>query len=340
METKRVVRIAIFVIIILAIFYFVPKGVVEVDSSSQILMGTIARIVAVAGHRDIAQKGVDDAFASLRQIEALASIYLGDSEIAKVNTSACFEPVNVSDPTFEILQTAVDYGRLTNGAFDVTVGPLIEVWQTAADANRAPDPSQLEKALAKVGFKKIHLDPNNKTVRLGAEGMELDLGGIAKGYAIDRAIAALKEAGAEGGMVDVGGDIRCFGTPADGKKHWLIGLQDPDLSKTEQNLLVLKLGDAAVATSGDYRRFVLIGDERHSHIIDTHTGQSAAKLSSATVITEKAVDADALATAVSVLGPEYGLKLIDSLEDTEAIIISPAPDYKMTFSAGAERYVE
>ncbi len=339
METKQLVRIAVFALVILALFYFLPKGPVEVDSGTEIVMGTFARIVAVAGHKDIAQKGIDDAFARLRQIEELASVHLEDSEISKVNSFAFLEPVKVSDPVFEILQAAVDYGKLTNGAFDITVGPLIEIWQAAAEANSIPAPEQLEKALAKVGFDKIHLDPNNKTVRFGVEGMKLDLGGIAKGYAIDRAVAALKQAGSVGGMVDIGGDIRCFGTPAKGKKSWLIGLQDPDLSQKDQNLLVLKLSDAAVATSGDYRRFVLIGDERHSHIIDTQTGQSAAKLSSVSVITEKAIDADVLATAVSVLGPEEGLKLIDSLDNTEAIIISSAGDYEITATAGAENYI-
>jgi thiamine biosynthesis lipoprotein len=302
-------------------------------------MGTEAGIIAVAENRGTAQKAIAGALDSLRQIEALASSHLEDSEIAKVNALAFREPVKVSEPVFEILERAVYYGKLTNGAFDITVGPLIDVWQAAADTNTVPEPNQLQKALAEVGYDKVHLDPNNNTVRFGVEGMKLDLGGIAKGYAIDLAIDAIKQAGAEGGMVDVGGDIRCFGTPADGKKHWLIGLQDPDLARKEQNLLVLKLDDAAVATSGDYRRFVLIGNERHSHIIDTHTGQSAAKLSSVTVITEKAVDADALATAVSVLGPEDGLKLIESLADTEAIIISPAPDYKVTATTGAEKYI-
>jgi len=339
MGKKRLLRIAFFAVVILVIIYFLPRRPVEADSGEQLLMGTFARVVAVAGHKDIAQKAISDGLISLRQIEALASVHLEDSEISRVNAEAFREPVKVSEPVFEILQRAVYYGKLTNGSFDITVGPLIDVWQKAADTNTAPEPNQLQKALTEVGFNKIHLDPNNKTVRFGVEGMKLDLGGIAKGYAIDRATDALKQAGAEGGMVDVGGDIRCFGTPADGKKHWLIGLQDPDLAKKELSLLVLKLGDSAVATSGDYRRFVLVGSERHSHIIDTHTGQSAAKLSSVTVIAQKDVDADALATAVSVLGAEDGLKLIDSLADTDAIIISPAPSYTLTATAGAEKYI-
>jgi thiamine biosynthesis lipoprotein len=340
MEIKRIVRIAIFTFLILVLIFFLPTGPVSVKSGTQLLMGTEAVIIAVAENRSTAQNAVADALDNLRQIEALASSHLEDSEIAKVNAKAFREPVKVSEPVFEILQSAVYYGKLTNGAFDITVGPLIDLWKTAADTNTVPEPNQLQKVLAEVGYDKIHLDPNNKTVRFGVEGMKLDLGGIAKGYAIDRATDALKQAGAEGGMVDVGGDIRCFGIPAKGKKNWLIGLQDPDLSKKEQNLLVLKLDDAAVATSGDYRRFVLVGNERHSHIINTHTGQSAAKLSSVTIITQKAVDADALATAVSVLGPENGLKLIGSLANTEAIIISPAPEYKITATQGAQDYIE
>lgn len=339
MKMKRLIRIAVFVLIILALFYLLPKGLVRVDSGVEMLMGTFAQIIAVAERQDIAQKGIEDAFASLRQIEELASVYLGGSEVNSVNSSAFAEPVKVSDDVFEILQRAVSYGKLTGGAFDVTVGPLIDVWQNAADTNTIPEDEQLEEALGRVGYEKIRLDPGNKTVRFAVDGMRLDLGGIAKGYAIDRATDALKQVGVQGGMVDVGGDIRCFGTPANGREHWLIGLQDPDLSKMERSRLILEVDDAAVATSGDYRRFVLVGNEKHSHIIDTHTGKSAAELSSVTVIAKEAVDADVLATAVSVLGDEDGLKLINSLADTEAIIISPAPDYKVTASAGAEKYI-
>ena len=339
MEPKRLVRILVLTVIIAALLYFLPKGPVQVDSGNRILMGTVARVIAVAIHRDIAQRGIDKAFAELSRIEELASTHLEDSEISKINRLAFSQPVKVSDTTFEILQTAVDYGRLTSGAFDISVGPLVELWQRAAEANQTPPNEELQNAFGKIGFDKIRLDPENKTVRLGVEGMKLDLGGIAKGYAVDQAVAALKDAGAVGGMVDVGGNIRCFGTPADGKKHWLIGLQDPNLSGKDQVLFVLELGDAAVATSGDYRRFVVVQNRRHSHIIDPRTGQSATGLSSASVITEKAVDADALATAVNVLGAEEGLKLIESLDNTEAIVVSPAPDYRITITAGAENYI-
>jgi thiamine biosynthesis lipoprotein len=339
MELKRLMWLLVAAAVIVAAVYFVPKGPVEIDGGSRILMGTVAHIIAVAPHAHDAQKGIDSAFAELERIEKLASTHLEDSEISKVNRLASKEPVHISDDIFEILQKAIYYSRLTSGAFDVSVGPLVELWKSAAEANELPSEEQLDSALSKVGFDKIILDANDKTVRFAVEGMEIDLGGIAKGYGIDRAAVALMDAGAVGGMVDVGGDIRCFGAPV-GEKHWLIGLQDPNLAAKEQSLLVLKLNDSAVTTSGDYRRFVLVRGARHSHIINTHSGQSAASLSSASVIASKAVDADALATAVSVMGAGEGLKLIESLKDTEAIIVSPAPQYKITATQGARDYIE
>ncbi len=340
MDTKRLGRIAVFTVLILALVYFLPKGPVSVDSGEQMVMGTFARIVAVAPHRNIAQKAIEDAFGQLRRIEQLASVYIEDSQISKVNSLASKEPVNLSDSTFQILQAAVEYGRLTDGAFDITVGPLIDLWQKAAEANQPPDPAQLEEVRRRIGFDKIVLNPVSKTVRLSADGMKLDLGGIAKGYAIDKAVETLQAFGAVGAMVDLGGDIRCFGIPAGGKKYWLIGVQNPDLANKDRSRLILKLNDTAVATSGDYQRYVLIGSKKQSHIIDTKTGRGSKKFSSVTVIAPKAVDADALATAVSVLGAEKGLELIESLENTEAILISPAPDYEMTFTSGAEKYIK
>ena len=174
--------------------------------------------------------------------------------------------------------------------------------------------------------------------------MRLDLGGIAKGYAIDKAIEAMKRCGATGAMVDIGGDIRCFGAPLKDKDHWLIGLQDPN-SAVEgigggELLLKLKLIDGAIATSGDYQQFVLIEGKRHSHIMDRKTGTSAKGLSSVTIIADNATDADALATAVSVMGAEKGLVLIEKIPQTEAILITSQPNFKLNKTSGAGKYVK
>ncbi|MGD8786277.1 MAG: FAD:protein FMN transferase, partial [Phycisphaerales bacterium] len=198
------------------------------------------------------------------------------------------------------------------------------------------------KAKSKVGYEKLKLDDQNRTIQFTVEGMRLDLGGIAKGYAVDKAIEAMQNSGALGGMVDLGGDIRCFGTPSKGKKNWLIGLQNPNAvqdTTVRDVLLKLKLTEGAIATSGDYQQFILIEGKRQSHIMNRSTGKSAEGLSSVTIIAANATDADALATAVSVMGVEKGLALIEKLPHTEAILIASPPEYKLTKSNGAEKYI-
>ena len=221
----------------------------------------------------------------------------------------------------------------------------MDLWRSAAEANAVPDDAKLAEARAKVGCEKVILDANQMSVRFAVEGMKLDLGGIAKGYAIDKAVEAMRNYGAVGGMVDVGGNIRCFGTPPKGKTHWLIGLQDPDVKseihfEMDKPLLKLKLNNAAVATSGHYRRFALIQGKKYSHIIDTKTSSSSDKLASVTIIAKDAITADALSTAVIVLGAEKGLALIEETPDTEAILITSPPTYEIIKTVGAEKYIK
>jgi thiamine biosynthesis lipoprotein len=227
---------------------------------------------------------------------------------------------------------------------------LVDLWHAAAEANSIPSDAALSEARSKVGYEKLILDANQMTARFAVDGMRIDLGGIAKGYAVDRAVEAMLNCGATGGLVDIGGNIRCFGQPSGGKKFWLVGLQNPnDISDfrfpisdfpagTGMPLLVLQLTDAAVATSGGYRRFALIGGKKYSHIIDPSTGISAENLLSVTIISRTAIDADALSTVVSVLGAEKGLALIKTIPQTEAILITP--QNKIIKTSGAEKYIK
>ncbi|HUT31067.1 MAG TPA: FAD:protein FMN transferase [Sedimentisphaerales bacterium] len=345
--SKNNVRIVIGLVVGAAVVVAVlarPKAPVEADGGYRAVMGTFARVVAVAKNSSGANSAVEAAFAQLRNVDALMSDYKSDSEISRVNRDAYERPVKVSEATFDVLQKAIYFSELSDGAFDVTVGPLVDLWRQAAEANSAPTEAELNQARSKVGYEKLLLDANQMSVRFAFDGMRLDLGGIAKGYAIDKAIEAMYKGGALGGMVDIGGDIRCFGVPTKGKTHWLIGLQDPNRAEdwlaTGETSLVLKLTDDAIATSGDYRRFVLIDGEKYSHIVDTKTGRGSKGLSSVTIICSNAIDADALATAVSVMGPQKGLALIEKLPDTEAILISPPPEYKLTKSSGAAEHIQ
>jgi len=322
-----------------------PAERVDVDSGTRLVMGTLAHVIAVAPDTQPAKEAIGAALEQLGGIEKLMSVHRADSQISRVNRNAAKEAVTVSRETFEVLRKALEFSRLSAGAFDVTVGPLIELWASAELAGAVPSDGDLEKSRSLVGYKKLLLDTDQMTVRFAVEGMRLDLGGIAKGYAIDKAVEAMKLAGAIGGMVDVGGDVRCFGAPPRDVAKWLVGLQDSRRSAEGgvddgRLLMILNLPDMAVATSGDYRRFAVIDGKIYSHIIDANTGLASERLSSVTVICPNATDADALATAVSVMGKEKGLALISSLPDTEAILITAGPGYELFKTGGAGRYIE
>lgn len=338
--------------------FFWPRQPVEADSGSRLVMGTIAHIIAVAPNQRTANKSIEAAFEQLRNIETLMSYHKDDSELANVNRNAFKAPVKVSSQTFEVLQKSIEFSSLSDGAFDITVGPLVDLWRQAGETNSVPTDAKLAEARAKVGYEKLILDANEKTVQFALEGMNLDLGGIAKGYGIDKAVEAMQSCGATGGMVDVGGNIRCFGRPKE-KPHWLIGLQNPNEienrnlsavrvaeSKIENSidagkpLLILKLNDASVATSGHYQRFALIQGKKYSHIIDPGSGSGSNKLASVTIIAKDATTADALSTAVIVLGDEKGLALIKKLPETEAILITSPPTYKIIKTSGAQKFIE
>jgi len=319
------------------------KGPVEADSGDQLVMGTFAHVVAVANDSGTAEKCVAAALEEIRRVDELMSDFKSDSDIGRANAEAAEHPVQVSESTYEVLQRSVEFSRLTDGAFDVTVGPLVDLFRTAKKTGAAPAEEQIAQARTKVGFEKLELDGENRTVRFSVEGMRLDLGAIAKGYAVDKATEAARRCGALGAMVDIGGNIRCFGAPPKGRDHWLIGVQDPN-SAVEGVvggglLFTLKISNAAMATSGDYQQFALIKGKRYSHILDPHTGGSAEGLSSVTIITNNATDADALSTAVTVMGPQKGLALIEKLPGTEAILISSVPKYEITKTSGVDQYM-
>jgi thiamine biosynthesis lipoprotein len=312
------------------------SGVYTAKSAWREVMGTFARTVCVAGDKKTAEAGNAAAFAKLVEVDEMMSDYISDSELSRVNREAFAGAVTVSDELFEVLSKAVEYSRVSGGAFDVTIGPVVDLWHKAEESGIKPTDEQIAAAKAKVGYEKMLLDPKKNTVVFMVDGMRLDLGGIAKGYAIDKAVEAMRAAGAVGGMVDVGGDIRCFGKPAE-KNKWAIGLQDPD---TDTGLLmVIELGDNAIATSGDYQRFVVLDGEKFSHIMTPKKGTSTKGLTSVTVIAATAIDADAMATTVTVLGGEKGLELIESVEGTEGFIVPSDVSKEMRFSSGFEGFM-
>jgi len=345
MKTGRLTVLACCVSLVAASqFSCARKGPVKVDSGHQIVMGTFARVVVVAENHNAGLACIRAAMAEIHKVDELMSDYKSDSEIGRVNEKGAEEPVPVGESTFEVLARSIEFGKLTDGAFDVTVGPLMDLFREAEKGAAAPTREQIAEAKSKVGFEKLKLDSENRTVQFAVEGMRLDLGGIAKGYAIDKAVEAARGRGALGGMVDIGGDIRCFGTPPEGRKNWLIAVQDPGATIAGTAgaglLMTLKVTDVAVTTSGDYQQYVMVEGKRQSHIMNRQTGKSAEGLSSVTIIADNATDADALATSVSVMGAEAGLALIEKRPGTEAILITSGPKYEVTKTNGAAKHIK
>jgi len=330
---------------IIFIFYLLinrleNKKPARAESGNKVVMNTIAKITAIAPDKKTARLSIDSAFEKIYRLEKLMNRYDPNSQISKVNQSAAKEPIRVDKDLFDILQQSIYYSRKTDGAFDITVGPLVDLWKKCAEANSMPTEQQLAEVRETVGYEKLILDANDFSVRFAKEDISLDLGGIAKGFAVDLAVKEMKKSGALGGLVAIGGEIGCFGTTGK-KEKWVIGIQNPQvLQDTDdgQNVIArLCLTNMNVSTSGDYRRFYQIGAHRFSHIFNPATEKNADQLASVTVIAANGTEADALATAVSVLGAEKGLEIIEKTENTEAIIIK-AGSQDLIKSRGVERY--
>lgn len=312
------------------------RPVVVENSGFRPIMGTLAQVTATAENKAIARKAIQAAWEALEKVYQTMNDRDPESELSRLNNSASGQEVVVSSDLFAVLCASQQYSRLTDGAFDITVGPEAALWRRMEKIGKAPAAEEIAEARKKVGYEKMVLNPSRQSVRFEVEGMRLDLGGIAKGYAVDLAIAAMQEQGAKGGMVDVGGNIRCFGTPPPPAKNWIVGIQNP---RSESLIGKVRLDNFAVATSGDYRRFAQINEKRYSHILNPATGESIEGLISVTVLAASAMETDALSTAVSVLGKEKGLALIESLPEAEAILIAAEKPEELILSSGAEMYL-
>jgi thiamine biosynthesis lipoprotein len=306
------------------------------NSGFRPIMGTLAQVTVVAPDSGCARVCILAAFEAMERVQQSMNDRNPDSELSRLSQTAFGQAVPVSPGLFAVLCAARQYSQLSGGAFDITVGPEVALWREMEKTGIRPRPEQIEEAREKVGYEKVILNLQDQTVRFEKEGMRLDLGGIAKGYAVDLAVEAIRQNGALGGMVDIGGNIRCFGQPPAPAKDWIIGLQNP---RAETVLKRIKLNDFAVATSGDYRRYAQAGGRRYSHILNPSTGDSAEELISVTIVAPTAMEADALSTAVSVMGRQRGLDLIESLDGIEAILITADRPDELIQTSRAEDYL-
>jgi len=278
------------------------------------VMGTLATVQVWAADDAQARAAADTAFAVFAEIDSLMSTWRADSPVSRLNSAPAGTWVHVGREVCRVLSAAIVACRHTGGAFDPTVLPLVRLWGFRGGRVTVPDSLDLEAALALVGIQAVEVDGDRS--RLLLSGMAIDLGGIAKGYALDRAAAAMQRTGAIGGMLDLGGNLLVFGA---GPGHE-VGIVDPE--RPDALALTVPLSDKSVATSGQYEKFVTIGGQVYGHILDPRTGWPVPSVISATVIAPRAIRADALATAVVVLGADAGLALLENTPGIEGVVIT------------------
>lgn len=264
-------------------------------------MGVFNEVVVLGKEKLDRERILDRAFGLLREIDAKMSHYRETSEISRINRLGYGEPQEVSPETFQVVEASVKFYEKSGGAFDITVLPLVKLWGFFAGEPRLPRPEEIQNLLPRVGAHQLILEPRTKKVGFRVLGMEIDLGGIAKGYACDRVVELLKSEGIENALVNVGGTIFGLGRSGDGKP-WRVGLQHPrDPSRTLQ---VITLANEAVSTSGDYEQFFVVNGRRYSHILNPRTGFPADRSIAVSVIAPSALLTDLLSTSLFVLGPE------------------------------------
>jgi thiamine biosynthesis lipoprotein len=278
-------------------------------------MGTRFRIVMYAPDEATAQRASQAAYRRAADLNGIMSDYQQTSELMQLCAKAGGPPVLVSPDLFAVLSRSLEISRLTDGAFDVTVGPVVRLWRRARRTQLMPAADQLAAACALVDYHLVTLDPQVRTVALAKAGMQLDLGGIAKGYAAEAMQAVLKQHGITRAMVAAGGDIVVTGSPPDAP-GWNVGIAAAP--GEEANGPTLVLHDAAVSTSGDAEQYVEINGKRYSHIVDPRTGLGLTDSWQVTVVARDGTTADGIDTGLDVLGPERGLKIVEGMDGVSA----------------------
>ena len=287
-------------------------------------MGTTVEIFLYATTRDLAAELFEAAFQEIERVEAALSMYRPSSEVSRINTSAGRGPVVTDPEVFGLIHRALEYSRRTEGAFDITVGPLVKAWGFFRNEGHIPSAEELTGARASVGWQHVELDDATRSVHFRAPGLALDLGGIGKGFALDCAARTLQRHGIERALLGAGqSSYVAMGAPV-GTEGWPITVPSPHNSA--RALSTIQLHDGSLSTSGSDQQYFEVDGRRYSHIIDPRTGQPVTGMIQVTVTAPSATDSDALSTALFVLGPERGAALIEEVEGMAALLVIDGED--------------
>jgi thiamine biosynthesis lipoprotein len=280
------------------------------------IMGTRITVELWSDDKAKGESAIDAVLDSMRHVDESMSTYKPTSEVSQVNAHAADGPMPITKELFDLLVAAREYSVLTDGAFDITYASVGYLYDFRGHVR--PDQNQIDQALPAVDYRHVLLDPQKQTVQFSQKGVRIDLGGIAKGYSVDRGIDVLKSLGITRAYVSAGGDSRIIGDRFG--KPWMVGIRDP--TKGEGSVITrIPLVDAAISTSGDYERYFEEGGVRYHHIIDPRTGHSASKVRSASVIGPSATRTDGLSKTAFVLGPDKAMEIYNRIDDIDAIIV-------------------
>jgi thiamine biosynthesis lipoprotein len=307
--------VALLVLVGLRVAFTEPRRA-EPISDTRFLMGTLVEMRIYGS-----QKVLNAAFDHLKHLDEMMSRTQRGSEVYQINRKAGRDWVSVSPDTYKIVEAALEYAILTNGLFDPTIAPLVDLWSIGTSHAQIPETAALKAAQDLIDYRSVELDAKGKQVRLSNPDMGLDLGGIAKGYAADSVVALLRNNGVKSGFISLGGNVYVIGGKPDGSP-WRIGIQDPFAARGVHTA-VLEVRDTSIVTSGPYERYFIKDNRRYHHILDPTTGYPAENcLVSVTIVTPCSMTADALSTGVFLLGRTRGLALLEELDGVEGILIT------------------
>jgi thiamine biosynthesis lipoprotein len=298
-------------------------------------MGTHLRVAIWTADEPRGADAIAHVFREFDRLEALLSNWKNDSDVTRLNNSAGVAPVKVSQDTIAVLRIAREVSEITRGKFDVTFGALADIWRFDHDQdNVVPARDLIEARLARIDYRAVEVDAAASTAFITRPGVRVHLGGIGKGYAVDRAVALLKDRGFADFLIQAGGDLYVAGT--DGGKPWTLGIADP--RGAHEPFATVRMSDGTFSTSGDYERAFVKDGKRYHHIIDPDFGEPAPGCRSVTLVSNKAVMADAIAKGVFILGPPEGMALIETLPDIEGVIVTA--DNEVLISSGLKGRVQ
>lgn len=283
-------------------------------------MGTVTEFI-VYGNK--AQEAIKQGKEVMTEIENKMSLNVEESEVNKINKQAGTASVKVSEETFEVIKRSIYFSEVTKGKFDISIAPITNLWHIGHEDERVPKNEEIEEKLSLVSYKNIRLDEENREVFLEKKGMEIDLGGIAKGYVADKIVEKFKDIGVENALVSVGGNIKVLGENPNKKRSWKVGLRHPRKARGNYFATIALQSGETVVSSGDYERYFMEGDKRYHHIFNAQTGiPSTTDVIGVSIITDDSMNADALSTSVFLLGSKKGLEFIQNLQGTEAVIVT------------------